>query len=305
MNHQVQPNDAGQRLDVWLHSLHPEWSRARLQQWIRDAQVHVNESRQKPGYLIREGDRVQVEPPPVVPVEVAPEAIPLDILFEDADILVLNKPAGRVVHPAPGHSGGTLVNALLHHCQDLAGIGGELRPGIVHRLDKDTSGVMVVAKNDAAMQSLSQSFKGRQIQKQYVALVRGKVVPESGRIETLIGRHPHHRKRMSAQVQRGRTAITNYNVKEAYPEAALLDVGIETGRTHQIRVHMAHIGHPILGDTEYGRGRTLPDGTRIERQMLHAACLGLPHPRSAMQLEFTAPLPEDMRQLVHHLRQMI
>lgn len=304
-NHIVQTDHAGQRLDVWLHSLHPDISRARLQQWIRTAQVKVNQSGQKPGYIIREGDQVHVEPPPAVPVELTPEEIPLSILYEDNDILVLDKPAGLVVHPAPGHAGGTLVNALLHHCQDLAGIGGELRPGIVHRLDKDTSGVMVVAKNEQAMQGLSHSFKSRHVHKHYLALVRGQVTPETGRIETLIGRDPHHRKRMSAKVQRGRKAITNYRIRESFTEATLLDIEIETGRTHQIRVHMAHIGHPILGDSEYGRARAPAGNSRVERQMLHAACLALLHPRTGLPLEFTAPLPADMRTWIQILREPI
>lgn len=300
--HKVNESDSGQRLDQWLQQQQADTSRARIQQWIRDGHVLVNGSPQKPRYAIRGGDRVTVSPPAPAPVEVEPEEIPLDILFEDGDLVVLNKPAGLVVHPAPGHHSGTLVNALLHHCHDLAGIGGELRPGIVHRLDKDTSGVMVVAKNESAMQLLTQSFKARSVRKHYQALVRGSVTPASGRIEGLIGRDPHHRKRMSAKVARGRNAITNYCTVETYSEATLLDVEIETGRTHQIRVHMAHIGHPILGDAEYGHYRSLADGTPAPRQMLHAARLALNHPRTHLPMEFSAPLPADMRDLIQHLR---
>lgn len=300
--HDVNDSDAGQRLDLWIQRQLIDTSRARIQQWIRDAHVLVNGSSQKPGYLVRSGDKVEVAPPPPVDTELVPQDIPLDILFEDSDILVLNKPPGLVVHPAPGHSGGTLVNALLHHCADLAGIGGELRPGIVHRLDKDTSGVMVVAKNEAAMVELGRQFKERDIKKEYLALVRGCVEPASGQIESLIGRDPRHRKRMSARVQRGRTAITGYSTRETFVCATLLDVRIQTGRTHQIRVHMAHIGHPILGDSEYGRNRTLPNGTSLPRQMLHAALLTLNHPRTLQLLEFHAPPPDDMRSIIEQLR---
>lgn len=294
---------SGERLDAWLSRQLAEVSRSRIQQWIKDACVTVNGGPVKPNTSLKPDDLVVVRPPPVREVALAPEAIPLDILFEDRDVLVLNKPAGLVVHPAAGHEGGTLVNALLHHCDDLAGIGGELRPGIVHRLDKDTSGLMVVAKTEVAMAGLSRDFKERRVTKRYWALVRGVVQPESGRIETLIGRDPHHRKRMSARVDRGRTARSQYETIESLGEATLLNVLIETGRTHQIRVHMAHLGHPILGDNEYGRARKLADGTEVPRQMLHARSLALQHPVSGAALEFTAPLPDDFRAIIRHLRE--
>lgn len=255
--------------------------------------------------LLRADVVVHFEPPPPVPATLQPEAIPLDILYEDADILVLNKPPGLVVHPAAKRETGTLVHALLHHCHDLAGIGGELRPGIVHRLDKDTSGVMVVAKNETALTRLAQQFKARTVKKKYIALVRGVVTPPEGAIETLIGRHPQHRKKMSAKVPRGRTARTRYRTLEVFPNAAWLSVMIETGRTHQIRVHMAHYGHPILGDPLYGRARTLCDGTPVHRQMLHAATLCIRHPVTRQELEFEAPLPEDMRAVIRHLRESL
>ncbi len=301
--YRVSELDSGERLDVWLSRQLDEVSRSRIQQWIKDAYVSVNGEAVKPNASLKPDDLVVVRPPPAKKVALAPEAIPLDILFEDRDILVLNKPAGLVVHPAAGHEGGTLVNALLHHCDDLAGIGGELRPGIVHRLDKDTSGLMVVAKTEAAMAGLSRDFKERRVTKRYWALVRGVVEPESGQIETLIGRDPHHRKRMSARVEHGRSARSQYETIESLGEATLLNVLIETGRTHQIRVHMAHLGHPILGDREYGRARKLADGTEVPRQLLHARGLALQHPVSGAALEFTAPLPEDFREIIRRLRE--
>lgn len=301
--YRVGDTDAGERLDAWLSRQLEEVSRSRIQQWIKDACVTVNGETVKPNVSLKPDDLITVRPPPVKEVTLTPEAIPLDILFEDSDVLVLNKPAGLVVHPAAGHDSGTLVNALLHHCNDLTGIGGELRPGIVHRLDKDTSGLMIVAKTEAAMAGLSHDFKERRVTKHYWALVRGVVQPESGRIETLIGRDPHHRKRMSARVERGRTARSQYETIESLGEATLLNVSIETGRTHQIRVHMAHLGHPILGDSEYGRARKLADGTEVPRQMLHARSLALQHPVTGADLEFSAPLPDDFREIIRLLRE--
>jgi 23S rRNA pseudouridine1911/1915/1917 synthase len=302
LEHNVSTAEAGGRVDVWLTGHLADTSRARAQQWIREGHVLINDTPPKSSYLLRAEDRIRVRVPEPRPVGIEPENIPLHILFEDPHMLVLNKPAGLVVHPAAGHEAGTLVNALLHHCHDLAGIGGELRPGIVHRLDKDTSGVMVVAKTEAAMNALSHAFKARTVQKNYCALVKGVVQPEAGRIETLIGRDPHHRKRMSADVTAGRIAVSHYRVMEQFADASLLDVRIETGRTHQIRVHMAHIGHAIYGDQEYGKVRMLADGTPVERQMLHAARLMVPHPVTGVVLEFDAPLPDDMRRIIRLAR---
>ena len=240
------------RLDIWRGSRKPDLSRARWQELIKAGHVRVNGQIKKPHYELREDDLVDFEIPPPQPTELVAQDIPLNILFEDADILVLNKPAGLVVHPAPGHSSGTLVNALLHHCKDLKGIGGEQRPGIVHRLDRDTSGVLVIAKNDLAMAGLSAQFKSREVRKQYAALVWGRPVPERGTIKTLVGRNPHDRKKMSAKPAAGRPAVTHYETIQKFPEASFLRVRIETGRTHQIRVHLAHIGHPVVGDAQYG-----------------------------------------------------
>ena len=294
---------AGTRLDQWLTGVLPDRSRARIQQLIRSGHIQLNGAACKAHHPVHVGDSVSVTIPAPAPVELQPEAIPLDVLLEDEAILVLNKPAGLVVHPAAGHDSGTLVNALLHHCPDLPGIGGEQRPGIVHRLDRDTSGVMVVAKTEAAMQSLTSQFKDRHVRKQYIALVRGKLIPESGRIETLIGRHPHDRKKMSAQIEHGRNAVTHYTTRESFAdEASLLDITIETGRTHQIRVHMAHLGHPVLGDRDYGRAHTLTGGVPVPRQMLHAARLAFTHPVNGHPVDCTAPLPDDLQTLLTHLR---
>jgi 23S rRNA pseudouridine1911/1915/1917 synthase len=215
-------------------------------------------------------------------------------------MIVINKPAGLVVHPAVGNETGTLVNALLHHCQDLTGIGGEKRPGIVHRLDKDTSGVMVVAKNEKAMNELARQFKERETAKEYLTIVWGIPYGKRGTIETTIGRHPIHRKKMAANVRNGREAVSHYEVLEALGEAALVQIKIETGRTHQIRVHMAHIKSPVIGDTVYGRGRA--STIKADRQMLHAAKLSLNHPISGKRMTFEAPLPEDMEMLLTQLR---
>ncbi len=293
----------GERLDRWLSRACPDLSRARIQQLIKSGHVLLNGASSKAHHPVAEGDIIILEIPETQPTEVRPEAIPLDILHEDADVLVLNKEHGIIVHPAAGHETGTLVNALLHHCGELASLGGEKRPGIVHRLDKDTSGVMVVAKTERALRDLSRQFKERTIRKVYSALVRGHPVPETGDIDTLIGRNPHNRKKMSARVERGKRAYTRYRTVEVFEDAALLEVVIETGRTHQIRVHMAHLGHPILGDREYGRARVLADNLHVERQMLHAAQLTFHHPATGQPVEFNAPLPADMRDLIRHLRE--
>lgn len=293
----------GQRLDVWLHAQLPAYSRSRLQALIRAGCVRVNGDVVRAHATTHAGAVVTVAVPAAAPVALAAEDIPLDILYEDAEVVVVDKPAGLVVHPAAGHPGGTLVNALLHHCQDLVGVGGERRPGIVHRLDKDTSGVVVVAKSDCALQSLVDQFKTRQVHKEYAALVRGVPDPPQRRIETLVGRSRHDRKKMSAQPPRGRRAVTVYEVTEVFgDEAALVAVMIETGRTHQIRVHMTYVGHPVLGDAVYGRGRPVADLGVPERQMLHARRLSFVHPVTKERLTFEAPLPADMVGWINRLR---
>ena len=290
-----------QRLDQALAAARPDLSRSRWQDLIKSGRVRVNGEIRKPRDPVRDGNTIEYDIPPPVPAEPVAEDLPLNILYEDDQVLVLNKPPGLVVHPAPGHARGTLVNALLHHCADLAGIGGELRPGIVHRLDRDTSGVMVVAKTDRAMQSLAAQFKGREVRKQYLALAWGRPIPATGVIETLVGRHPHHRKKMSARPRSGRPAVTRYETVSAFETASLLRVRIETGRTHQIRVHLAHLGHPVVGDAQYGRARTVPGYTGPLRQMLHAEQLSFRHPVTGDTLEFQAPLPADMRSVLRAL----
>jgi len=282
------------RLDAFLAGAHPDVSRSRWKQLIETGHVTLNETPvRKPNTPLSPGDELVCTLPPPEPVGLVATAIPLDILHEDTDLIVLNKPPGLVVHPAPGHAADTLVNALLHHCTDLAGIGGELRPGIVHRLDKDTSGVLVVAKNEQAVAALVAQFSAHTVEKDYLALVWGTPKKPAGTVDLPIGRHPVHRKKM-AIAEKGRPAVTHYETLAAGPLAALLRVRIETGRTHQIRVHMAHLGHPVVGDTTYGRARRgLPDGLEIPRQMLHAHALKIAHPRTGAPLAFTAPPPED------------
>ncbi len=309
IRHVLRCESDGQRLDTWLTTRLDGFSRARIQQLIKDGFVLVDGKSRKPHHVLQAGSRVEVSIPPPQPTELKPESIPINLLYEDSDILVLNKPPGLVVHPAPGHASGTLVNALLHHCGDtsggrssLGGIGGELRPGIVHRLDKDTSGVLVVAKNQAALDHLAGQFKRHSVRKEYVALVWGCPHPETGTIESLVGRDPHNRKKMSAKPRAGRRAVTHYRVLERHEEASVLKVEIETGRTHQIRVHLAHIGHPVVGDTQYGRARVSKHAIKASRQLLHAERLAFAHPRTGKPLEFHAPIPEDMSVVIRALR---
>ena len=297
---------ARERLDTWLASRLDGLSRSRIQALIGSGAIRVDGAAVRANLRLRAGMQVEVEIPPPVPAAPAAEDIPLSVLFEDLDVIVIDKPAGLVVHPAAGHAAGTLVNALLHRCADLAGIGGELRPGIVHRLDKDTSGVIVVAKNERAMAALVGQFKAGQVRKEYMAVVYGVPIPPSGTVDTLIGRSPFDRKKMSAEPMRGRRAVTHYRLVEALGDCALLRVRIETGRTHQIRVHLAHIGHPVLGDRQYGgrRARNEPGGAEagVERQMLHAETLAFRHPRDGRELVCRAPLPADMESVLAGLR---
>ena len=284
------------RLDRFLAEVHPAVSRSRWKQLIADGRVTIEGAvARKTNAALKPGETVQCILPEPEPVGLVPADIPLAILFEDADLIVLDKPAGLVVHPAPGHAADTLVNALLHHCVDLQGIGGELRPGIVHRLDKDTSGVLVVAKNEQAHAALVAQFAAHTVKKEYLALVWGALKKNAGEILQPVGRHPVQRQKM-AVTAKGRTAVTRYETLAAGPLATLLRVRIETGRTHQIRVHLAHLGHPVVGDTVYGRARHgLPENLSIPRQMLHAHVLKIAHPRDGRPLEFTAPPPADFR----------
>lgn len=279
------------RLDRYLAAHFPEHSRSALQRWIAEGLVEVDGRPAKASQKVVPGQRIRVAVPPPSPTDLVPEPRPLDILYEDRDILVLNKPPGEVVHPAPGHWSGTLVHAILAHCTDLAGVGGKVRPGIVHRLDKDTSGVLLVAKHDRAYRALQAQFKAREVRKGYLALVQGHVRTPAGRVEAPIGRDPRRRKRM-AVLPEGRPAVTRYRVlRYLGPCTAVLALPL-TGRTHQIRVHFAFLGHPVAGDAVYGPRRT---GFPFPRQCLHAWCLGFRHPSTEAWMELRAPLPADLR----------
>jgi 23S rRNA pseudouridine1911/1915/1917 synthase len=282
---------AGTRLDVFLARVSPGHSRSRLQDLIKQGFVRLNGASTRSRELLRTGDSITLEEPPPRPGKHLPQDIALDILHEDADLIVLNKPAGLVVHPGAGHSENTLVNALIHHSPHLSKIGGEERPGIVHRLDKDTSGCLVVAKNDQAHRSLSQQFAARSVGKVYLALVCGKLRKRNGLIEATITRHPVHRERMIATASRGRTASTEYRVAAESAEASMVECRIHSGRTHQVRVHLLHLGHPVLGDKTYA-GKRAGD---FPRQMLHAWKLEFTHPRSGDRKMFEAPLPDDFQ----------
>lgn len=300
--------DAGLRLDAWISRLCPALSRTRIQHLIAAGhitpQAGLPDGALRPAARVRPGWCVEVVVPPPVAAQPAPEAIPLDVLHEDDDLIVIAKPAGLVVHPAAGHADGTLVNALLHHCDDLEGIGGELRPGIVHRLDKDTSGVLVAAKTQAALDALAAQFKAGVTRKTYLALVHGAPRPSAGQLRTQIGRSPRDRKRMAVLSRGGRLAVTHYETTAVLGACSLLTVRIETGRTHQIRVHLAHLGHPVVGDPLYGRpraDRALAPLPVPARQMLHAWRLEFEHPRDNRRLTFEAPLPPDFQALLDAL----
>jgi 23S rRNA pseudouridine1911/1915/1917 synthase len=295
----VPPEAKGQRLDHFLQAQLPDLSRSRLQGLIGSEAVTVDGRTMKPGNRLKGGEAIAVHIPPPRESEVQPQDLPLSIVYEDRDLLVINKPQGMVTHPAPGAWEGTLVNALLAHCDDLSGIGGVTRPGIVHRLDKDTSGLLVVAKHDAAHRSLAAQIAAKTARRQYLAVVYGVPATDSGRIEAPIARHPTERTRM-AVVPGGRHAVTHWAVQEAFRDAALLAIDLETGRTHQIRVHMAHLGHPVVGDPVYGPRRSLP--VKLEGQALHAFRLSFDHPSSGEHLTFEAPLPERFEALLRYLR---
>lgn len=297
-------SEEGERLDLALARL-GAGTRSQVQRWIDAGRVLVDGETARRSAKVSRGMLLEVTPPPPEASDVAAEALPLTILHEDEDLLVVDKAAGMVVHPAPGHATGTLVNALLHHCQGLATIGGVRRPGIVHRLDRGTSGVMVVAKNDAAHVALSQQFHDHTILRIYRAIVRADPGQAAGRVDRPIGRHPRDRKRMSVVTRSGREAVTSWRVEERFRRstAALLEIRPETGRTHQIRVHLSAAGMPIWGDPVYGRARSSASrGPAVLRPALHAAVLGFRHPTRKQTLRFEAPLPEDLAELVAWLR---
>jgi 23S rRNA pseudouridine1911/1915/1917 synthase len=295
------------RLDSFLAGELPEVSRSQLSRQIGQGAVTVNDAVFPPSRKLRAGDVVVWTPPPVVATELRGEDIPLLVVHEDRWLIVIDKPAGLVVHPAPGHEGGTLVNALLSHCDDLRGIGGELRPGIVHRIDKDTSGLLVVAKDDQTMKALGAAFKAHDIERVYEALVVGKPPAESGRIDTLHGRDPRDRKKFSIRVKEGRRAVTDWRVIERFTGAARMEAELETGRTHQVRVHLAALGCPLLADRTYGKPprdpalRAIAD--ELGRQALHARSLGFVHPATGKTLSFRSEPPEDFRRALAALRE--
>ena len=302
---------AGERLDRWLAGVMPDVSRARLQAIISGGGVLVDGRVARPSRRLKTGQSISVRLPAPQPAVPLPEDIPLSVIYEDAHLLVVDKPAGLVVHPGAGRATGTLVNALLHRVRDLSGIGGVVRPGIVHRLDRGTSGLLVVAKDDASHLALSRQFAGRTVEKEYLAVVLGVPRAAAGTIDVPIGRDPVHRKRMSARAPRGRAARSTYRVVEALDGAALLRVRIATGRTHQIRVHLAAVGHPVAGDPTYG-GQRRPASRRPEaraalealsRPALHAAHLAFSHPASGERVSFSSPLPADLEVLLAALRE--
>ncbi|MBW2583958.1 MAG: RluA family pseudouridine synthase [Deltaproteobacteria bacterium] len=313
----VDESDQDRRLDAVVAAHLPACSRSLAANLIANHKILVDNQPKKPGYRVRSGQEIIGRIPAPEPVEYKPESIPLDILYQDRYIVVLNKPAGLVVHPAPGHRSGTLVNALLYHCPDLGGIGGEIRPGIVHRLDKDTSGTMVVAKNAQALEILAQQFKTRTVRKKYLALVYGDLKNDEGTINLPIGRHPVHRKQMSTTTRKGRSAETSWRVREKFKAITLLELTLKTGRTHQIRVHCTALGHPIVGDQVYRSRKWLKDIDRlfsgesssmvaqlkaVSRQMLHAWRLRLTHPYTGEIMTFESPIPTDMETVIEKLR---
>ena len=302
----VSRENRGRRLDIFVagQQQFSDISRSMIRTLILSEKIMVNGKGCKAGYRLKTGDQVHARLTPPSPSTLTPERIFFKILHEDEDIIVLSKPPGLVVHPACGHSSGTLVHGLLHHCRNLSGIGGELRPGIVHRLDKDTSGIMVVAKNDMAHQSLAGQFKERSVKKIYLALLAGRPPAREGRIDLAIGRHPVHRKKMAIQEQTGRTAVTRWKTLEEFDSFSYVEIKLDTGRTHQIRVHMASLKCPVAGDRVYG-GNKLQNRLSLPRQFLHAFQLTFVHPRSHDQLRLTAPLWEDMDTFLRLLREEI
>ncbi|MEK5231044.1 RluA family pseudouridine synthase [Lysinibacillus sp. FSL K6-0232] len=293
----IEEQQQGERIDKALSSLQSEWSRTQIGNWISDGAIKVNGDAVKAKYKVKAGDLIVIDVPEVEELDVVAENLALDIVYEDADVLVVNKPKGMVVHPAPGHMTGTLVNGLMAHCQDLSGINGVMRPGIVHRIDKDTSGLLMVAKNDVAHESLVNQLVNKTVTRKYTALVHGHIAHDKGTIDAPIARDPKDRQKQ-AVVDQGKHAITHFQVIERFGDYTLVECRLETGRTHQIRVHMNYIGFPLVGDPKYGPKKTLDFGG----QVLHAGVLGFDHPVSGEYLEFEAPLPADYEQLLKDLR---
>lgn len=297
MEHTILEEQKGDRIDKVISSLDEEWSRTQVQQWIKDGNVLVNGSQVKTNYKCATDDQIEITIPEPEELDVVPEEMDLDIYFEDKDVLVVNKPRGMVVHPAPGHSNGTLVNGLMFHCKDLSGINGVLRPGIVHRIDKDTSGLLMVAKNDMAHESLVNQLVEKTVTRKYKAIVHGVIPHDFGTVDAPLGRDPKDRQSMTV-VDNGKHAVTHFHVLDRFKDFSFIECQLETGRTHQIRVHMKYIGYPLAGDPKYGPKKTVDFGG----QALHAGILGFTHPRTGEYLEFEAPLPADFEELLNKLR---
>lgn len=292
--------ESGERIDKYLNETMADFSRSYLQKLIKNGHVRVGEVQVKPNYRLNAEDEIRVEIPDDVVLSIEPENIPLDILYEDQDLLVINKPKGMVVHPAAGHYSGTLVNALLYHCAgQLSGINGVLRPGIVHRIDRDTTGSLLVCKNDIAHRALAEQLKEHSINRKYRAIVWGNLKEEEGMIDAPIGRHPVDRKKMAVNRQNGKKAVTHYTVLQRFSKFTYIECRLETGRTHQIRVHMASIGHPLLGDEVYGPAKS---PYALEGQCLHAMTLGFVHPRTGEYIECTAPIPPYFEHLLKTMK---
>ncbi|MFF3021559.1 RluA family pseudouridine synthase [Gottfriedia sp. NPDC057948] len=294
----VQEDQHLERIDTFIATQNDEWSRSQVQTWLKEDFVLVNGEKIKRNYKVKQGDEISVSVPDPKPLEVIAENIPLEIYYEDADVIVVNKPRGMVVHPALGHETGTLVNALMYHCKDLSGINGVLRPGIVHRIDKDTSGLLMVAKNDVAHEKLAEQLREKTTVRKYIAIVHGVIPHEEGTIDAPIGRDKSDRQSMTVTEENSKEAVTHFRVLERFDEFTLVECQLETGRTHQIRVHMKYIGYPLAGDPKYGPRKTID----IDGQALHAAVLGFNHPRTNEYLEFSSPIPEVLENIIEQLR---
>ncbi|WP_100373271.1 RluA family pseudouridine synthase [Bacillus sp. FJAT-45037] len=299
MQWNVSEDNRSERIDKFLTATENGWSRSQVQQWIKEGHILVNEKSTKANYKLQLEDHISLVIPEAEELDVVAEDIPLDIVYEDEDVIVVNKPRGMVVHPAPGHYSGTLVNALLHHCDDLSGINGVKRPGIVHRIDKDTSGLIMIAKNDHAHESLVNQLKAKTTKRRYKAVVHGVIPHQHGTIDAPIGRDKKERQSMTVTEENSRDAVTHFTVLEVINNYTYVQCELETGRTHQIRVHLKYIGYPLVGDPKYGPKKKTLD---IEGQALHATMLGFVHPRTGEEMEFHAPIPADMEELLHYLR---
>ncbi|PQZ59015.1 MULTISPECIES: RluA family pseudouridine synthase [Bacillus] len=293
----VAEEQKSERIDKFVAEINSEWSRSQVQQWIKDAVVTVNGKSVKGNYKVKGNDEITVTIPEPEELDIQPEDMNLEVYYEDADVLVVNKPRGMVVHPAPGHTKGTLVNGLMHHCTDLSGINGVMRPGIVHRIDKDTSGLLMVAKNDMAHESLVNQLVAKTVTRRYKAIVHGVIPHDKGTIDAPIGRDKKERQSMTVD-ENGKNAVTHFQVLERFKDFTLVECRLETGRTHQIRVHMKYIGYPLAGDPKYGPKKTLD----MNGQALHAGILGFNHPRTGEYIEFEAPIPEVFEEALNILR---